>query len=427
MALSLKFDKLTDKRNEVAKEYEQNKDKLALARQAKKQEREKREKEKKKVRVRSGEELVGKIKEDKPEYIILEMDKGTFKIDRKVILEISELGTSTNVAPALTTAPPSPSIISPLPFDSIANNVEGRDRETVSGKFDKGRFWVGWGVLSGNVTYRIGGHFSSPVGSADFWFPISELEWPLIVKVVMIGGEIYWAKNWEIGGELSKNLQTDAGKIKDSDWTDGDNPRLKTVYSESDTNFDAYTTDFALRYWLTQKMFSANSAAGLAIGGGWLYEHFYWAASNTDQWYPQNPEMGHDLISGLVGTYKATVSMPYFEVTGKIETQQGNSSLLLRLGYSPFTSVEDADDHIIRQISATSSLSGSAYKLALQGRYSFSSSWFIMAKWDMLSFDIKGRDNNIVYGGPDQGLTWSIEHETFSTQNLLSLAVGLRF
>jgi outer membrane protease len=279
--------------------------------------------------------------------------------------------------------------------------------------------------MSGDVTYQIGGHFTSPQGSYDYWFPLSELKWPLNVTVGMVGGSVPLSSDWEASAELSKSLQTAAGKMQDSDWTDGNNPQLKTIYSESSAVLQSFTGDADLRYWASQQTYD-DLTLGFALGGGWLYEHFSWDARDLDQWYPQNPEQGHDLVAGLIGTYATTVNMPYFEAAAKFEARDV-LSLLLRFCYSPVAAVDDKDDHILRQIAATANLQGNAYKLSLEGRYAFSPRYFLAVRGDMLSFDLKGVESNVVYGGADQGDTWSIEHRIISIQYLLSLTAGVRF
>jgi len=53
------------------------------------------------------------------------------------------------------------------------------------------------GKLSGNTTYQIGGTVNIPgLGSQELHFPISELEFPLDVYMVSVGGNIAFAEKW---------------------------------------------------------------------------------------------------------------------------------------------------------------------------------------------------------------------------------------
>ena len=301
-----------------------------------------------------------------------------------------------------------------------------------SDEFSNGSFWAGPGVLSGDITYGIGGNFTSPQPGSSYTYPypLSKLEWPLNVKVMTLGAMIPVSGNIELSSELSKNFTTSAGKMKDSDYDAGGSGYL-VVYSESDSDVQAITADTVLRCWLFQSK-ADDITMGFGIGGGLFYEQFDWSASNVSQSDLTSPGSAPVVQSGLIGTYHLDASIPYLEIAGKIE-QTGSTAVILRFGYSPFALVNDFDNHLLRQISAATSLHGDAYKISLMGKYDIASGWFVMAKGDLLSFDIKGNENDFVYGNADasngnyQGDTWTIEHETMSTQYLLSLNIGRRF
>jgi hypothetical protein len=306
--------------------------------------------------------------------------------------------------------------------------------------FSNGCFWIGEGLISGNVTYQIGGQVTSPQpgGSSSNPFPISKLQWPLNVTVLTLGALIPVAANTEIGAEFSKNVTSYSGKMQDSDYdydTAG-NASLGT-YSQNDADVQTITADIDLRYWMTATTMdfgaevASNYTARMGIGGGELYQKFNWTASNLNQ---TDIDQGGvvETQSGLIGTYSAVTSMPYLEVLGKIE-KPNVMSLLLRFGYSPFASVNDWDDHLLRQISATSSLYGSAYKVSFQGTYDFAPNWFLSGKYDLVYFDLTGTESDLVYGNADvangnnQGDSWTIQHETSSTNYMMALSIGRRF
>ena len=311
-------------------------------------------------------------------------------------------------------------------FSAMVPSVRASDT------FSNGSFWFGTGILSGDVTYGIGGNFISPQpGSAyTYPFPISKLQWPINVNVVTVGAAIPVSNNLELSSDFSKNITTYSGKMKDSDYDTGGSGDL-TTYSESDADVQAITADTVLRYWLFQSK-ADDITMQFGIGGGLYYEQFDWAASNVSQSDLTSPGSALIVQSGLIGTYHLDSSLPYIEVAGKIE-QTDSMSIMLRFGYSPFASVNDFDNHLLRQISANANLHGDAYKISLQGKYDIASGWFIMAKGDLMSFDIRGNESDYVYGSADaangnnQGDSWTIEHETMSTQYCISFSVGRRF
>lgn len=298
--------------------------------------------------------------------------------------------------------------------------------------FSNGSFWVGPGTLSGNVTYGIGGNFSSPQpgSSGTYPFPLSKLEWPLNINVINFGGVIPVSSNIELSSAFCKNITTLAGKMKDSDYDVYGSGALVT-YSESDSDLQAITADMSLRCWLFQSK-ADDITMGFGLGGGLFYEQFDWAASNVSQSDLTSPGSSPVVQGGIVGTYHVDASVPYLEIAGKIE-QTDTMSLMLSFGYSPYALVNDFDNHLLRQITANASLRGDAYKISFQGQYVIASGWFVMAKGDLLSFDIRGNENDYVYGSADaangnnQGDTWTIEHEATSTQYIVSLSVGRHF
>ena len=289
-----------------------------------------------------------------------------------------------------------------------------------------GDFWAGYGLLSGNVTYQIGGH-STTNPPADYWFPLSELKWPMNVTVLAVGQEVYMSKHWEAYGEMTKNFASFSGKMEDSDWTDPFNTQLKTIYSTSDADLNSFTADIDFRYWEpTDKIDETVLAYG--IGCGFMFEQLDWKVSNLDQYVPPIPNSPHYIQKGLVGTFSNTANIPYLEFLAKIE-ETDVVTLLFRFGYSPIASIYNVDDHLLRQINSTTDLHGSAYKGSMLLKYFFSPKWFMMFKGDLLTYDIKGVQNSFVYGDVDndQGDSWTIEQRTFSTQYMLSVSAGMKF
>jgi outer membrane protease len=278
--------------------------------------------------------------------------------------------------------------------------------------------WGGVERMSGNVTYQI--------GDEGVYFPLSELKWPVDVTFGSVGGSARFGK-WEACGVFSKNLENDAGTMEDSDWEDDRNPDLKTTYSESDTDFDGYTSDGSIRYWLMETPMTdlKGAVVSLGTGLGYLYQHFSWDAKNLDQWYPQNPEYGHDIVPGTVGSYESTLNMPYIEAAGKLAFK--GLTMAGTLGFAPYAQVKDEDDHKLRYIRADTDADGTAFKASLQTRYNFADHLFIMAQVNYLSFDVDGTEKDNTYAGPFEGESWSIDHTIKSDQTSALLAAGIDF
>lgn len=280
--------------------------------------------------------------------------------------------------------------------------------------------WGGGGYWYGDVTYQIGGLFTEGGQSAVTHFPLSELKWPIEVPIYTAGGRLTYNGRLEGRATFAVNAGTASGSMEDSDWEYDFAPMLKTTYSESDAAVDAWSLDGGARYWLTT---DRSRRFDFAAGLGYTYQSFEWEASNLDQWYPQNPELGHDLVDGLIGTYEAQVNMPYLEAA--LQYRGPRLRLEGSFGFAPYMEVSDRDDHLLREILADTDADGTGWKLALEARYAFTSTVFALARAEGLGFNVEGTEYDTVYGGADAGMTWTIDHEITSRQFMGSLALGL--
>lgn len=280
--------------------------------------------------------------------------------------------------------------------------------------------WTGLGMFSGNVTYQIGGS-GGP-------FPISKLQFPINVSIATFGNEFYLNKNFEIRGEITKNLTTYSGKMQDTDYSYVPAQPL-LAYSSNDADVQTITTDIGFRYWAEQRNIK-NLSLKFGLGFAMLYEHLEWRISNLNQtdYFDENGNLLVPPVQqtqpGLVLTYETTTSMPYLDLAAELENTD-TFTLLLSVGYSPVAQVSEEDNHILRQIVATTNLIGSAYKLCLQAKYNLSKDWLLMGKWDWITFDLTGVENDFVYDG--SGQNWTIEHETSTTQSVVSLSIARKF
>jgi len=123
---------------------------------------------------------------------------------------------------------------------------EGKSRITEKSPW-KLDVWSGVGYWSGDVTYRIGNTVKLPDGSEfNYWFPLSELEWPLNVVMASVGGDVTYMETIEARGVFSISVNDPTDKMEDSDW---EYPGIKTIYSESDAELSAWSVDAGIRWW----------------------------------------------------------------------------------------------------------------------------------------------------------------------------------
>jgi len=316
---------------------------------------------------------------------------------------------------------------------SFAASAAGASGSSVLDKTGRINLWVGTGILDGGVTYRIGGHVTEPGDSFDVAFPISELNWQLSkIPINTAGAGFFAIDQLEISARASWSGSERTGVVKDSDWTTPGSPQnmqgnLVGIYSESDSTVKVLEGDASACYWFEDKEpgFNFEEPFHFGFALGYLYQSFSWNASNLDQWYPYYPDVPHEKIAGLVGTYEAVIRVPYAALEGK--AQFDKFSVTGTLGYSPLAVVEDRDDHLLRTILATTRNEGYALKGGLQTRYDITKCLFLGLRGDFLVLFAEGKENDIVYSGANAGQTWTIDHKVESTNYTLSADIGLCF
>lgn len=288
---------------------------------------------------------------------------------------------------------------------------------------------VGIGKLSGDTTYRIGGTVTTPSGSYQVHFPVSELEFPLDVFMVSVEGTVGFAEIWDVSIGVKKNITTSAGKMKDSDWgfyfLEGypwAERGTLDIYSESDADLDALMVDIALRCTLYQ---GSNSA--LFVRLGYMRQYFDYEVGNVDQWYPSayyyfGVDPGHYYVSGKALAYEVTYSIPYMEVGTQLKSN-GKFSLEASLGYSPIVDAEDRDNHILRSKVSEGDFDGDAILFSLEGRYDFQENWFLMLQASYTEIDTDGKSRSYFNGE----YSHTIDQETESRQIFTVLSIGRAF
>lgn len=282
---------------------------------------------------------------------------------------------------------------------------------------------MGLGMLSGDTTYQIGGTVNYPGGVDKIHFPLSELEFPLDVYMLSVGGSLEFAEKWKVSANVKKNITSDAGTMKDSDWgVFFDDPDSLDIYSESDADLEALITDINLRY-----RFYKKSNWSFIAGLGYLRQNFDYEISNLDQWYPSlnnyySYDIGHDYVSGKVLEYEVTYNIPYIEIGTQFKIKD-KFCVEASLGYSPLVNVTDEDNHLLRSKVSEGDCDGDAILLSLEGRYDFLTHWFLTLQLDYMTIDTDGKQKQYTYGE----WTATIDQEIESEQIFAALAVGYAF
>jgi hypothetical protein len=124
---------------------------------------------------------------------------------------------------------------------------------------------LGVGTIRGDTTYQIGGSVEYADGTKErLHFPISELEFPLDVYMATLKSSIEFLQAWQINIDVHKSITKDSGKMKDSDWgywyMDGCSycsPYSLDIYSESDTELDAFMLGINFQHRFLKKSFKS--------------------------------------------------------------------------------------------------------------------------------------------------------------------------
>jgi len=285
---------------------------------------------------------------------------------------------------------------------------------------------LGIDKASGDTTYQIGGTIDLAGGeSEEIHFPLSQLEFPLDVYMVSVGGSIEFAEKWKVNVGVKKNITSDAGKMKDSDWGIywlegypwGEQDTLD-IYSESDADLDALMMDINLRY-----RFYERSDWSFAAGVGYIRQNFDYEVSNLDQWYPSSNyyfgyDWPHDHVSGKIITYEARYSIPYVEIATGSKLKD-KFHVEASLGYSPMVNVTDEDNHILRDRVTKGDCDGDAILFSLKGHYEFRKPWFLTIQVGYMSIDTDGKETQYLEGE----LYCTIDKKIKSQQMFIGFAV----
>jgi len=325
-----------------------------------------------------------------------------------------------------------------LLYTDPSNGINLLDKRYGTVYNEWGNVWAALEHKYGYVTYEIGGDYSNSEGaSVTYWFPISRLKWPINAFMAEIGSEIHLGKRLEIKGSISHNITSNLGnsKVEDSDWVFdpaiyGDTP---DIYSESNSDFKGYGGDIQARFWILDRHYSNNSSFSLGIGAGFSYQHYDWEASNVDQWSPSGYYgNSHFYRSGLIGTYKSELFMPYLELA--IRSKFGKADITGTIGGSPYLWARDEDNHLLRYKLMKTDAHGYSLKAGIQANYNFTEHWFAGLRFNLLYFHAKGTQKGYQYADLYEdnrwylaGYQWDIEHEINSFQLDSMLIAGFRF
>lgn len=277
--------------------------------------------------------------------------------------------------------------------------------------------------------YQIGGKTKSLEGAYNYYFPISELKFPLNAYMFYGNLDFTILDRLTIHYNVRKNINNRVGKMEDSDWVPYSG--IKTIYSESDARLNAIFTEADLIVRLfTVSFFS------LKMGAGFTHQYMYYWCSNTKQESILNVSdniimFGRSIIY-KINYYMFTLQLaPVFT----IPIGKGKLEIITAIRFSPYINARDIDDHLIRGKLSKGNSAGAGVMPFLKIRYTFSTKIFITAKLDYLYLKTEGHQSQYYYFNPNSAQSWDnipgwnakLQNRLISEQLSVSLGAGYSF
>jgi len=279
---------------------------------------------------------------------------------------------------------------------------------------------VGAGQMAGKTVYQIGGLITYADGSADeYWFPISELEWPLDFYIASAHADLTFHDQVFVGADVIKNMSRAAGWMKDSDWIAA--PNSFDVYSESRTRGEALLWNAHADYIFYHSE-KEDQEIDLMLGAGYWHQKFGYHGYSVLEEYPSSPSTPPNDVQARAITYDITYEVPYVELA--TFSKYGRFTGYFHLGWSPFASAEDVDHHLLRnKVCRGESDEGRAYLFGVKAGYELIDSWTLGCQFDYTKIDTDGSQDQWI----NDAYLGELEWKAFSEQMLVQVTLGYSF
>jgi outer membrane protease len=277
--------------------------------------------------------------------------------------------------------------------------------------------------------YQIGGMTYARDGAIPYYFPISELKFPLEAFFFYANINLSFVDRVTIHFNVRKNIHNRAGTMEDSDWVPY--PGFKTVYSESTARLNALFTEADL----TVRLFTV-SFFSLVLGGGFTHQYLYYWCSDTVQTsiYDNAPPYIGPPSMVKIPCKVITYDLRYYITTIQVTPVFTVNGLEIALGirFSPYLRAHDTDDHILRAKKSVGESTGTAFMPFLRMRYLFKNRIFLAAQMDYLYLNTKGHQTQSYYlpvaeAGGIPGWAARTENRLKSEQLSIGLGAGYSF
>ena len=272
------------------------------------------------------------------------------------------------------------------------------------------------GYIKGDTTYRI-----------TFSGGESELEFPLDTTLLGVNLGVKYLTPEERRSYAKEKVNfsiswfTDIyheGIMKDSDWIAGDGHPGLDIYSESSTDINLTMVDVNCIY-----KFLHMPLMDLGVMAGYKYHKYNYEVFDTDQtgYGPYHPAYT-GYFSGSTIAYSVRYNIPYVGVASDISLTE-KLLLALKVGYSPWATSKDRDDHLLRYKMSTSECDGEAFFGSVDGSLSLAPDWHLNLGVEYMDIDTEGTQQQYFYAGPFAGTSVEVDDAITSSYWLAFLSI----
>lgn len=284
---------------------------------------------------------------------------------------------------------------------------------------------LGMGFRWGDCNLTEGGQYTAANGAKSYYRdPSGELSSTQRVAAVLLNMEYTPTKKWSFGGQVVKNITSDAGESTSSTWGDfyragypGARSYTLDTKTVSDTEFDLLNADVYSTY-----SFISYDVLQIGLRLGFNYQSYESELSNGRISFPSSWSVNPPrYISGVWYRDEWTYSYPYIQLVGGIRFSD-NFTMKCGLGGSPFASYKSSATQTQEAIKSEREMDGTAIIGFAEASYKFGNDWYFTGTVEFMGGKADGQEK--AYNGGTYIGSWDSEMEM--SHGLLSLSIGKR-
>lgn len=256
------------------------------------------------------------------------------------------------------------------------------------------------GIYQGEATYQIGGIVKTSNGDSVLHFPISELKFPVSLRIGTIYYDLKINQQANLNINLSRDLVGGGGKLADSDWLRPSSGQAD-IFSESDLNSGYFEAGIQWLYKIGTVIYPKNIRREFYAGLGYLHQGLAFTASNLVQSFPSDPSRDSETVGGKVLNYQMIEDIPFWSFG--LKQNIGRGILSAEFKNAPNLKISDKDDHLLRAKLAEGELTGSATIFNIGLEYPFNGRLAGYIKYNYQQIEASGKQTQTRYKETNEG------------------------